>query len=56
MRALSPTNSVGDDIGAGHLLKDIHILGETSLCYEVEVLGSIVQMGKLKLGRHLENC
>lgn len=39
-----------------HLLKDIYNVGETSLCYEVEVLGSIVQMRKLRLGEHLGNC
>lgn len=55
MRALSPTNSVGDP-SAEDLLKDVHTLSETSLCYEVKALGSIVQMVKLKLGRHLGNC
>lgn len=51
--APSPTSSVGG-LGARYLLGST--LGETSPCYVVETLGSILQMGRLRLGGHLGNC
>lgn len=42
--------------GAGHLLNDIHTLGETSLCCAIGAFGFVLQMGKLRLGRHLGKC